>query len=114
MFDLFQKVVLGTLDAQAKLMEVLEDCVKKSEIDDMDRNDFVQEMNKRIADSREKTEEFVETVKQRITESNPIAGKQELNELKDEIDKLTKRLSELETTGKEEKAEEATASEPEE
>ena len=95
-FDLFRRGVLAGLDAQAKVFDLLDELVEKGKIDESEREKFIQELDERLECSREKTEEFVNGIVNKITEKSPFAVRREVDKLRDQILTLESRIKKME------------------
>ncbi len=95
MFDLFKRLILSGLDTQAKVMDFLDEMVKKGKLDEAERAKFVDELEEKISCGKEKSEELINELISRITAKNPFVSKAELAAVNDRIDKLDKQVKKL-------------------
>ena len=95
-FDLFRRAVLSGLDAQAKVFDLLDELVEKGKIDEAEREKFIQEFDERLECSREKTEEFINSIISKVTEKSPFVVRKEVDKLRDQIITLESRIKKME------------------
>jgi polyhydroxyalkanoate synthesis regulator phasin len=108
MYDTLKKILTAGVDAQNKMIDFLDELVQKGKIDEEDRAGFVKEIHEKLETSKEKGEELLNDITDRLIERSPFVAKKEVEELRSEIRTLRKQITKLTKSQKE--AETKTAS----
>jgi polyhydroxyalkanoate synthesis regulator phasin len=94
--DVIKRLIVAGLDTQAKAMDILDDLVKKGKLDEAERAEFIEKLDEKISYSKEKSEELINELSNRILAKNPFAFKNDLEDINHRIDELSKRVAKLE------------------
>jgi polyhydroxyalkanoate synthesis regulator phasin len=80
--------------------------VQKGKIGDEERVGFMKEVHEKLEVSKEKGEELINDISDRLMERSPFVAKKEVEELRSEIRTLRKQINKLEKSKKEAKKKE--------
>jgi polyhydroxyalkanoate synthesis regulator phasin len=101
MYDSFKKILTAGVEAQNKMIDFLDELVQKGKIDEKERTSFMQDIHEKLETSKEKGEELINDITDRLIEKSPFVAKKEVDELRSEIRTLRKHISKLEKAKKE-------------
>lgn len=96
MYDILKKIVVAGLDAQDKVIDLMDEMIKKGKIKEEDREKLLKEIDKKFGDSKGKGEELVNEIVDTITKKNPFVSKKEVSDLEKKIQSLEKKISSME------------------
>lgn len=96
MYDILKKIVIAGLDAQDKVVDFMDDMVKKGKMNKEDREKLLKELDERCSESQEKGEELINEIVDTITKRNPFVSKKEVTDLEKKIKDLEEKINELE------------------
>ncbi|MBI5788079.1 MAG: hypothetical protein HZA78_04400 [Candidatus Schekmanbacteria bacterium] len=99
LFDLVRKAVVAGLEAQDKAIDFLDELVKKGKIDEAEREKFINELDKKLGETKEKSEEVVNEIVDKIALKNPFVCKKDYDSLQARVIELEKKLSSLTQAG---------------
>jgi len=100
MADLFKDIMFGALDAQVKLIENLSELAKKSVPGKTEATDFVNELDKQLANAQEKATKLFSDAVKIVTDNSPIVTNKSVKDMEERLAELEKRLAGLETDKK--------------
>jgi polyhydroxyalkanoate synthesis regulator phasin len=75
--------------------------VQKGKIDEEERTGFMKEIHEKLETSKEKGEELLNDITDRLLERSPFVAKKEVDELRGEIRSLRKQVNKLGKSKKE-------------
>lgn len=101
MYDTLKKILTAGVDAQNKMIDFLDEMVQKGKIDEEERAGFMKEFHEKLETSKEKGEELLNDITDRLLERSPFVAKKEIDELRDEIRTLRKQVNKLVKSQKE-------------
>ena len=104
MYDTLKKVLSSGVEMQNKMIDFLNELVQKGKIDDDERKSFLDEVHEKLETSKEKGEELLNDISDRLVERSPFVAKKEVDELRSEIRTLRKHITKLEKANKEPQA----------
>lgn len=96
MYDLFRKVISAGLEIQDKVVDSLDELVKKGKINEKDREKFLKDLDKKIEETKDKGEEFTNEIIDKLSIKNPFAARKEFEDLQEKVKQLEKKLHKLE------------------
>ncbi len=98
MYDLLHKILTTGLETQDKVVAFLDELVTKGKINDEERKNFLEDLDKKLLNARDKGEALVNDVISSISSKNPFANKHDLENLETKVKNLEKRIKKLEGT----------------
>jgi polyhydroxyalkanoate synthesis regulator phasin len=102
MYDTLKRILSTGVEVQNKMIDFLDELVQKGKIDEEERKTFVKEIHEKIETSREKGEELINDICDRLMERSPFVAKKELEELRTEVRNIRKHLNKIDKSHKEE------------
>ena len=96
MFDLLNKVLSVGLETQDKVIDFLDELVRKGRIDEKEREQFLKELDEKLISARDKGEALINDALSKISSKNPLVTKGDLEKLEKRIKKLEDKLKKLE------------------
>ena len=102
MQEFIRRAVTTGLDVQGRMIEFLDNLVQRGKMDEKEREEFLKELDAKMDRSKEWMEDLASDVTRRISERNPFICKKEFDALKEQADRLSKRVASLEAAAKKE------------
>ncbi len=96
MYDLIKKIINAGLDVQDKVVDSLDELVSKGKIDPADREKFIKDLDKKLSETKDKGEDFINEVAKKVSIKNPFVAKDEITALEKKIEKLEKKINQME------------------
>ena len=100
MYDTMKKVLSAGVEVQNKMIDILDELVQKGKIDDEERTSFIKEIHEKLDASKEKGEELINDISDRLMERSPFVPRKELDELASEVRAIRKQVNKLEKAQK--------------
>ena len=94
MFELFEKAISTGFEIQGKVVDSLGELVAKGKISDEDKDKFIKELDDKLLETKNKGEELVNGISNKLSEKNPIVTKGDIEALDEKIQKLEKKVKE--------------------
>jgi len=96
MYELLNKILTAGLETQDKVVDFLDDLVKKGKIDEKEREKFMENLDEKLLKARDKGEEFINEVTEALTAKNPFVARGDVDDLRKKVQNLEKKISKLE------------------
>ena len=93
MYDTLKKVLSTGVEMQNKMIDFLDELVRKGKVGDEERAGFMKDVHEKLEASKEKGEELINDISDRLIERSPFVAKKEVEELRSEIRTLRKRIN---------------------
>ena len=100
MQDIIKKFVEFGLETQNRTVDFLTGVLEKARMNEEERKGFVDDLDRKVSESREKSEKLLKDLADKIPNPLSFARQDEIDELKRKIQELEERLKAME--GKEE------------
>ena len=96
MQDIIKKFVEFGLETQNRTVDFLTGVLEKARMDEEERKGFVDDLDRKVSESREKSEKLLKDLADKIPNPLCFARQDEIDELKNKIQELEERLKTLE------------------
>ncbi len=97
MHDIIKKFVEFGLETQNRAVDFLTGVLDKARMEEKERNEFVADLDRKVAETREKSEKLLKDLAEKIPNPVIFARQKDVDELKQRIEKLEERLQAIET-----------------
>ena len=98
MFDIVRKALLAGLGAQEKAKELVEDLVKKGELNQSDGAKLIKEVMEKAEKGTEEIDKKVGAIVQKTLEKLNLPNRKDIEALEKNVQELTNRIKKLEET----------------
>jgi polyhydroxyalkanoate synthesis regulator phasin len=96
MQDIIKKFVEFGLETQNRAVDFLTGVLEKARMDEDERKDFVDDLDRKVNETREKSERLLKDLADRMPNPMSYARQDEIDELKKKIQELEERLKTME------------------
>jgi polyhydroxyalkanoate synthesis regulator phasin len=96
MQDIIKRFVELGLETQNRAVDFLTGVLEKARMDEEERKGFVDDLDRKVSESREKSEKLLKDLADKIPNPLSLARQDEIDELKQKIQELEERLKTLE------------------
>jgi polyhydroxyalkanoate synthesis regulator phasin len=97
MQDIIKKFVEFGLETQNRAVEFLTDALDKARMNEEERKTFVDDLDRKVGETREKSEQLLKDLVDKVPNPIIFARQKEVDELKQKLLELEERLKTLET-----------------
>ncbi len=98
MFDIVRKALLAGLGAQEKAKELVEDLVKKGELNQSDGAKLIKEVMEKAEKGTEEIDKKVGAIVQKTLEKLNLPNRKDIEALEKNVQELTNRIKRIEET----------------
>jgi polyhydroxyalkanoate synthesis regulator phasin len=99
MQDVVKKLIEFGLEAQSRTAEFLSNTLSKARMDEEERKQFVQDLDKKLEQSREKGEKLMRDILDKMPNPSLFARHKDVEELRQRVERLEERVQALEGKG---------------
>ena len=81
MYDLLNKILTVGLETQDKVVDFVDELVKKGKINEEEREKFLKDMDEKLTSAKDKGESFINEALGAVTAKNPFVSRKDLERL---------------------------------
>jgi polyhydroxyalkanoate synthesis regulator phasin len=96
MQDILKKLVEFGLETQNRAVDFLTSALDKARMEEEDRKKFVGDLERKVAETREKSEKLLKDLIEKVPNPMVFARQKEVDELKQQLQELEERVKALE------------------